>query len=78
MKKTIFGEDTSTTSTQLSDNEPETVALAAGDCVSPSDMDVNDTDGLGWLDGKLPNLSSVSHYQFDLKQEFCKGSKRPG
>lgn len=33
-------------------------------------MDVSDTDGLRWLDEELPNLSTASHYQFDLEQEF--------
>ena len=71
MKKTIFGKN-STTSAQLPitpGNEPQ-VPLATEDTVSPSDMDINNPGGLAWLDGELPNLSTVSHYQFDLEQEF--------
>jgi hypothetical protein len=33
-------------------------------------MEVNDVDGLGWLDEEHPNLSTVSHHHFDLEQEF--------
>ena len=72
MKQTIFGKDSSAlTSTPLpiSDDEPQ-VALATGEPIPPSDMEVSDPNGLGWLDEELPNLSTVSHYQFDLEQEF--------
>ena len=48
MKKTIFGKESATTSTQLPttpDNEPQVPSL--DDSISRSDMDVNDVDGLG-------------------------------
>ncbi len=69
MKKTIFGSEATTITTQSSitpRNEPQ----ASDDSVSPSDMNVSDPDGLRWLDEELPNLSTASHYQFDLEQEF--------
>jgi len=64
MKKTIFGKDNTT-----SDND---VASPPGNLVSvsSSDMEVNDVEGLGWLNEELPNLSTASHHHFDLEQEF--------
>jgi hypothetical protein len=64
--KTFFPQFTDVPMTP--DNEPQVALL--DDSVSWSDMDVNDVDGLGWLNEELPNLSTVSHYSFDLEQEF--------
>ena len=33
-------------------------------------MEVNDVDGLGWLNEELLNLLTASHHHFDLEQEF--------
>jgi len=63
MKKTIFGAEGTEI---MSANKPQ----ETDGSVSPSDMNVGDPDGLQWLDEELPDLSTVSHYQFDLEQEF--------
>jgi hypothetical protein len=70
MKKTIFGKDSAVSLTDSPENRSESHVALPDDFVSHSDMDVNDLDGLGWLDEELPNLSTVSHYHFDLEQEF--------
>ena len=86
MNKTIFGKDgmsnsekssvstsssipnpesqRSSTSTTTSDSQPEDEAVA------PSEMVINESNGLGWLNEDLPDLSTVSHYHFDLELEF--------
>ena len=67
MKKTIFGkEDVGDNHHNSPPNEQSVETME----VSSSNLVVAEPDGLDWLNKDLPDLSTVSHHQFDLELEF--------